>query len=649
MPTPRVLILWGLALWVLQSQGSAAAFSLRLAIRNGATADSPALRAFVDQVERDLPPRVKAKLNRTILISFEQLDEQTQVAVPSCETYSSVDTSAGKTLPLLGKAVFPLQGQAPAEIKLHSGLLTLIESGRARSPTYACGHRSLYQLARATLLHEIIHIYDKLESVSARSRYQNLHRFARQGFRQTLKTRNTIQLRSPDRYEFASIRENFAVNAEYFLLDPEYKCRRPAVYDFFEQEFRYRPFPHFHCAIGLTVYAGDQPVHLDPERVYQVHYLWATAGSALESRWGHAMFRLILCAPDRIKVDEKCLQDVQYHVVVSFAANLGGELRISAWKGLTGGYLSQLFFRPLTEVIIEYTELEFRDLQSYPLLLSEAEKRQFIHHALELYWGYAGKYYFLTNNCASESASLIKSAARSPGAQELRSLTPAGLLKELLEKKLTSALAVRDAAAAEASGLLFRSLYDVYAGALAAIAQSLPKEAPRTLPRWLRNTRALQRRAWFSSASGPVDKVRAAHLFALEGLIMNTQRRDLEGKLLHLYEKSQTAKKYAPLRQTLRTLMQALRRNLPWQWTQGGYGVPLATELADVPAPTIERLFGTLQREAMQVLRIELPADYAEAMQIQENRTILMQQVLAPAPSENQVRRQAIASCRSQP
>lgn len=100
------------------------------------------------------------------------------------------------------------------------------------------------------------------------------------------------------------------------------------------------------------------------------------------------MFRLVVCADDRETVGPECLSDVQDHVAFGFAANLQGDRGISAWKGLVGGYLSQLFVKPLSEVNIGYTEREFRDLDSVPLRMTDIEKRQFIHRALEIYWGY---------------------------------------------------------------------------------------------------------------------------------------------------------------------------------------------------------------------------------------------------------------------
>ncbi|HWU44490.1 MAG TPA: hypothetical protein VN132_13660, partial [Bdellovibrio sp.] len=47
----------------------------------------------------------------------------------------------------------------------------------------------------------------------------------------------TFVYRSPDPYEMRSPREMFAVNMEYFLTDPEYKCRRPSLYRVLSKHF----------------------------------------------------------------------------------------------------------------------------------------------------------------------------------------------------------------------------------------------------------------------------------------------------------------------------------------------------------------------------------------------------------------------------
>jgi hypothetical protein len=629
------LLISGVVFGFLALPARGFAMSARFALQLKEAALPPAerapVRAFLDDIERGLPPRLKSKIDRPIGISFVKLDDLPQVRVPICEVASQAEGRKLGPPQRLGQALLSSvsAGIGSAELRLHRGLVEVIVRGPHDSPSYPCGHGSLYQLARATVIHEIFHIYDKLEWVSERPTYQHLHRFERQGFLRTLKTRNTLKLRSPDPYEFSNIRENFAVHAEYYSMDPEYKCRKPAIYHYFEQEFHYRPFPDSRCELGTTVYAGDRPVRLDPERVYQVHYLWAARGQAMESRWGHAMFRLILCAPERKQVDEKCLQDVQHHIVISFVANLGGDLRTSIWKGLTGGYLSQLFLRPMSDIIIEYTELEFRDLHSYPLLLSQAEKLQLVRHVLEMYWSYAGRYYFFTNNCAVESSSLVKSIAESPLAQSMRSLTPSGLRDDLLSRKLAAPIELHDPAAAEKRGLFFRSLHDMYESEFAQLLPKLPEAAPRSLKRWLHGTRSHQRRLWFDSLASAGNRVLFAQLFGLEGLIMSIKRKELERRLAGLYYEPEITQKYARLGQALRRLTHALRQNMPWERLRGGYGVPLQRELGGVQAPMLETLFGVLEQETLQVLRVELPSEYDELRQLQDNRRFLLEQAIS--------------------
>src|SRR5690606_34254826 len=109
--------------------------------------------------------------------------------------------------------------------------------------------------------------------------------------------------RSPDVYELSSPLEFVAVNLEYFLLDPAYACRRPALYRHFRDHFGWAPAKRERCAEGYAyLNAGSdfarQPLgRLDPERVYQVHYLFAEANQNWVSRWGHSMLRLVVCAP----------------------------------------------------------------------------------------------------------------------------------------------------------------------------------------------------------------------------------------------------------------------------------------------------------------------------------------------------------------
>lgn len=124
----------------------------------------------------------------------------------------------------------------------------------------------------------------------------------RTGQRGRREAHNGFVLRSPDVYELSNPREFVAVNMEYFLLDPSYACRRPALYRYYQQRFGWAP-EHSACAQSFAYLNagrdfGQQPLgQLDPERVYEVDYLLAEANDNLVSRWGHTMLRLVICAP----------------------------------------------------------------------------------------------------------------------------------------------------------------------------------------------------------------------------------------------------------------------------------------------------------------------------------------------------------------
>jgi hypothetical protein len=159
------------------------------------------------------------------------------------------------------------------------------------------------------------------------------------------------------------------VNLEYYLLDPAYACRRPALFHFFAAHFGSTP-PEPDCAPDLVYMQVSTDVNLppllqlDPGRVYAVDYLFAESNDRPLSRWGHSMLRLVICAPGRARGPD-CRLDLQYHQVLSFRAFVD-DVQISSWRGLTGSYPSRLYLLPLDQVIEEYTKIQLRGLQSIP-------------------------------------------------------------------------------------------------------------------------------------------------------------------------------------------------------------------------------------------------------------------------------------------
>ena len=224
------------------------------------------------------------------------------------------------------------------------------------------------------------------------------------------------------------------MNLEYFLLDPAYACRRPALYRYFATQFASVP-PRAACAPDLVYLqvgadADLSPLlQLDPDRVYAVEYLLAEGNERPMSRWGHSMLRLVICAPGRARGPD-CRLDLQYHQVLSFRAFID-DVQISSWRGLTGSYPSRLYVLPLEQVIEEYTKVELRGLQSIPLQLDPAEIADLLERTARLHWSYDGRYYFLSNNCAVETFKLLHDGVPRLAGEDLSSITPTGLLRRL--------------------------------------------------------------------------------------------------------------------------------------------------------------------------------------------------------------------------
>src|SRR6185295_17342848 len=291
--------------------------------------------------------------------------------------------------------------------------------------------------ALAAVIHELAHFYDRTPQggLSRDPRLLDLAGWQVSPMRLGLRiSHNSFSDRSPDGYELESSVEFVAVNLEYFLLDPAYACRRPALYRYFAAHFGDAP-RQADCAPDFVyLQAGadaDLPplLQLDPERVYAIDYLFAEGNERPMSHWGHSMLRLVICAPGRARGPD-CRLDLQYHQVLSFRAFVG-DVQISSWRGLTGSYPSRLFVLPLEQVIDEYTKVELRGLESIPLRLDPAEIAALLERTARLHWSYDGRYYFFSNNCAVETFKLLHDGVPRLAGERLASITPTGLLHRL--------------------------------------------------------------------------------------------------------------------------------------------------------------------------------------------------------------------------
>ena len=626
----RRLAAWLLAGTVLLCTGAAqASLQLRLKSDGLSPAEQQASQALLDEAMRALPPRF-----------IEQLDRRIDV---------------GWTDKMPGNAY----GQASlvSELDLNRNLLTSLTDGSAATRQTNRPHGTVRREMLATVLHELTHIYDRarLWSKDERAliqrcsrqngitgviglpdqcRGQNDRRFTLSddprlldlagwpqyvGRRGEREQHNRQVVRSPDLYETTSPLEFVAVNMEYFLLDPSYACRRPALFRYYRDHFGWAPPEQDACAKTYAfLNAGNDfaktPLgHIDPERVYQIDYLLAEANQNLVSRWGHSMLRLVICAPGRPRGPD-CRLDLDQHLVLSYRAFVG-DVQLSSWDGLVGKYPSRLFVLPLAQVIDEYTKTELRGLASVPLKLSRQEINETVEHAAEMHWSYDGNYFFLSNNCAVESLKLLRSGSANPQLTGLDNITPNGLLEVLQARGLADTSVLDDKREALRLGYHFDSFRERYQAMFDVLRKHLPIKQTQ-VEDWLALD-AAQRRQWFDQA----DLRTSAALLLLEQASFRKQLMLAQDEVKQRYLGARELKN-GGMEKANATLQQILANSgflsRPAELLgAGGYGLPQPSEAERLESESAERqkqlqsLTGELDKEVRALLEPSRAAEIA--------------------------------------
>ena len=488
--------------------GAQAALHLELDTQGLTPAQIQATQQLLDEAQALLPPKFKAALDERIPVRW------------SSELLEEAYGEADRRNLLLNRRLLP---------SLVDGSDTGIQTGRP----HGTQHRELL----ATVLHELTHFYDRERvwtpeqrqlilscgGLGLTSDQLPLKCQGQAGRSYTLsddprlldlagwqvKTRkhgnreskNLFIARSPDLYEVTNPKEFVAVNMEYFLLDPSYACRRPALQRYFAEHFGWSPahdacpgrYPYLNAGNDF----GEAPLGwLDPERVYAVDYLLAEGNEQVMSRWGHSMLRLVVCAPGRPRGPD-CRLDLQYHLVLSFRAFVN-DVQLSSWRGLTGSYPSRLFVLPLAQVVDEYTKVELRGLQSVPLKLTRPEIADFLERTAQVHWSYDGQYYFVTNNCAVETFKLLHDGVPRLAAAQLDVITPTGLMDALRFKDLVDTSVLDDPREALRLGYRFDSFRERFQ-AMFKVARERLKLPQADVEAWLALT-PQQRREQFQRA-----------------------------------------------------------------------------------------------------------------------------------------------------
>ncbi len=606
-----------------------------------------ASQALIDEAFARLPPRFIQALDRQVTVHW---------------SHDLPDNGYGRITRL-------------DALSLNARLLHGLVDGSAAREQTGRPHGTVRAELLATVLHELTHLYDRarLWSPEERARLQRCRREAQSqglvgqrdecrgdvqrrftlsddprlldlagwqqavGQRGAREGRNGMVARSVDGYELSNPREFVAVNMEYFLLDPEYACRRPLLQRYFSEHFGWAPARAQACPAEFAYLNASSDYQkaplgkLDPERVYEVDYLFAEANDNWVSRWGHSMLRLVVCAPGRPR-GPACRLDLDQHLVLSFRAFVG-DIQLSSWDGLTGVYPSRLFILPLAQVIDEYTKVELRSLASIPLRLPREQQDSLVRRAAELHWSYDGNYYFLSNNCAVETLKLLRSGTGRSELEGLDSIMPNGLLDSLAGRGLADRSVLDDPKEALRLGYRFDSFRDRYQAMFAVIRQRLA--VPQTdVDGWLKQP-AAQRRTWLARA----DLQASAALLLLEQAAFRQQLLLAQDELKQRYMGADAASD-----PTLNKAGDTIGRMLlnsgflsrPAELLEGGYGLPQPGEWARLGQQTADRqqtlrtLSDDLDRDLRELLlperRRELEDSEANLKQVGEHLRALHQQ-----------------------
>ena len=554
-----------------------------------------ATRQLLDEAERRLPPAWSQALGQGITLAWDKLPAQ-------------VHGHAGARRLRLSRDLLDDWVEHPA-------------TNEVDRPARA---------ALAALIHELAHFHDRSAAggLSKDPRLLDLAGWQVAPLRLGMRTsHNHFSDRSPDAYELASPAEFVAVNLEYFLLDPDYACRRPALHRYFSEHFAWAPGAN-NCPQALPYLQaeeGEPPLlELDPARVYAVDYLLAEGNDKPMSRWGHSMLRLVICAPGR-NPGPDCRLDLSHHRVLSFRAFVG-DVQISSWRGLTGSYPSRLFLLSLDQVIDEYTKVELRGLRSLPLRLEPSEIAGLLERAAQLHWSYDGRYYFISNNCAVETFKLLHDGVPRLATAPLSSITPTGLLRRLQDAGIADASVLEDPDEAvrlgyrfEAASAHYQAMFDVARDAL-----GLPQAQ---VGDWLALPPG-QRKPWL----GKADQRASAALLLLEEASLRRQELQSYDELKRHFLGRGTASGKAPDIQAIRDFLQSggFMSRPATLLHGGGYGLPLAQERLLLSQEAGGRVVQLIQQTA--ALRAEArrwlsPAQQAALQGTEDNIAMLGEQM----------------------
>lgn len=609
------------------------ASEFNIQINGGSPAEKDRLQVIFGEIAGKLPDQFKSGLPETITIKIEKLSDHKTIPADLCEERSEKKEKR--------PFVYGEYNHHTKTLKLHQAVVNELIKGAAGSQKIKCQHKSLYDQSIATIIHELAHALD----FNGKNFSRTPEFLQRAGFKKGLlkvKNKNVEAMRPADPYELQSAVEAFAVNAEYYVLDPEFACRRPSMFEYMKSILGEDKHLDRKCKANRTVMmsttAGFYPMPLDPSRVYRIDYLLAAPGKELSSGFGHSMFRIVMCAPEHYDpitnkmipatpYGKKCLEDRLFHMVVSYRANVE-DATLNYLKGLLGGYPSMLFILNFSDVLDEYNRDELRDVVSYPLLLSEKEKLDVLNKVLEDHWNYRGSYKFVTNNCAVESFNLLKNALDRSQLNEFHSLSPKGVLEDLDRTEFISLKGkTQEMFPARTEPLLL-----AYSKSYGYRVKGTKKDKEDLL-KFIAGSSTSERRKVFGLFAGKKQSglnlhdemaamkdrlVIASSFSVLEQQILRTKMAEFKKLAAEMFMNSKDEK----IQEISKAAGVALKQNFT-DLSRNGYGVPLPDEMLS-RADLEEKMAASKETmvEVEQLLRESFPAEFQSIQAINDNISV---------------------------
>lgn len=594
------------------------------------------LEEVINVAAERLPPKFLEGLPKNLKVQVSKLTNHTSIPDDICSP--KVEEKDDQE-PKKEAFIYGIYNIRKNTLALNAPVMAELLKGKSDSKKIGCQHFSLYDQSVSTIIHELTHAYDfNNNNVSNSMEY-----IRRAGFKKGLlkvKNKNVDAMRPADPYELVNITESFAVNMEYFAMDPEFMCRKPSLFEFYKKHFGFDPYPDRNCTannlVMMSSIQGYIPVNLDHKRVYRVDYLLASAGKGIQSGFGHSMFRIVVCAPERLDpisgkiipatpFGKKCLDDKLFHIVVSYRANVE-DATLNYLKGLTGGYPSMLFILGFGDVLDEYNRDELRDVISYPLSLTAKEREEFVTKVVEEHWNYRGAYKFINNNCAVESYDLLKAAIDRESLDDKKSITPNGVLEDLDRLQFTSMTSEEKEVYKAKTDQLLLAYRDAY-GAKISGNEKAQKDA---VLKFMEKSTASARMNVFSQFQASAPKglslneevvllkgrlVKASSFSVMEQQILRTLALQFRKKAADKFMNSKDEKIKKMIEETGAAFAQPFK-----SLSSKGYGIPLADEIVS-KASLEQKLVRSTEamKKADEFLRELMPTEYSTLENIAEN------------------------------